>query len=877
VIKRNSYKPLKKSKILFLTLSITVVILLLTTINIKTLVKSELQGAQKHFVSFSTLFQLFDNGIKRNESLTSKDVIIGVRQAFFVFYDGLFSNKNEKLSNIYIFIKFKHLRKIYDDRERAITSGINDINPKKVPCKISDGVQELNCKVRLKGFLGDHWNEKSRISLRVEIKDGFINGLQNFSIQKARARQFPYNQVFHRINSGIGGLSSNDERFVNLKLNNENWGVMNIEPIPDNKFIEALSIKRSGVFRISNKDKWSYPELEGSYFISDPTLYFTQRGKESKILKNKNSREIYSYIFHNLNSKNPKLFNRNKMIDSLIISYIWGSLHSITTSNSNYTWNSYTKKLEPVLTDQTYWSDITKSNSLTYYRKLGVPYLYKNIFKERPITEAEYLSSLKKIRSYIKLNDPIIIANSLKKIFPNDRLFELSPIKNNLDFLEKKSTDVIFYINKISKEKKEAVFANTKNLEFKKKHKNIKDFIKVIHFLDGKIHIYNLLDQPVFISGMILDKKNIKINKEIPGSKNTFINKIEVTTNLFGIYDNKIKVKSNVDNVHKISKNDFSLMNLEYFENDRYYNEDTVCEKKMPSNICFISGKHLFTETIIFKKKVIIREGAELILSKNNDLIFESSVNMNGSKLYPILISGNDSGVIILNENESLSTINYVNFINLSYPSMALMKFTGGVNGYGGTFQIENSIFKNGNVEDQLNIVNANVDVANLFFKNAKSDAFDCDFCKGKMVNLNFDIIGGDALDLSGSDLKIDTINAYKIHDKAISAGELTNLNLYNVYIEKSGTGVAVKDGSDVRINKIKLNNIIYDDFMTYVKKPYFEGMTKLEVNELQQMDKIKTQKCIREKETFISINGKECKISVVDINKLYNEGRMKK
>ena len=145
------------------------------------------------------------------------------------------------------------------------------------------------------------------------------------------------------------------------------------------------------------------------------------------------------------------------------------------------------------------------------------------------------------------------------------------------------------------------------------------------------------------------------------------------------------------------------------------------------------------------------------------------------------------------------------------------------------------------------------------------------------MVNLNFDIIGGDALDLSGSDLKIDTINAYKIHDKAISAGELTNLNLYNVYIEKSGTGVAVKDGSDVRINKIKLNNIIYDDFMTYVKKPYFEGMTKLEVNELQQMDKIKTQKCIREKETFISINGKECKISVVDINKLYNEGRMKK
>ena len=55
---------------------------------------------------------------------------------------------------------------------------------------------------------------------------------------------------------------------------------------------------------------------------------------------------------------------------------------------------------------------------------------------------------------------------------------------------------------------------------------------------------------------------------------------------------------------------------------------------------------------MIFDKKVIIKENSELILSNSSNIIFKSSVEMNGSKNKPILIKGEGS-IIILNTNKS--------------------------------------------------------------------------------------------------------------------------------------------------------------------------------------------------------------------------------
>jgi len=877
VIKQTSYKVSKKKILLFYFLFFFGLILLVTSFDFKNFLKSEMQSIQKHFVSFSSTLQLFDSGnLQQSSDIKLADVIPASKQILKIAYDGMFDNKNRNLSNINLFIKFENLNKIYNDREKAIINEVNQ-NPKYVKCKISDGKNIYNCKIKLKGDLEDHWYSKTRFSLRVKIIDGYILGLQNFSVHKPRARQFPYDQTFHKINSDLGGLSSDNQKFVNFRVNNENWGVMNIEPTIDNKFIEEKGIKRSGVFRISNQANWIYRDknkkfyLRSHHFISDPTLYISQKGKETKIMKDDNSREIYSFIFHSINSKSSKIFERQKMIDNFILALSWGYLHTLSNSNSLYTWNPYTHKLEPILSDQGHWEKVDK----IFSNLKRLPFEYSNLFRNSPITKKEYLTSLNKINNYINKNNPIKIANNFKNnFFPNDRMLEISPIKENISFLKDNHKKVINWINNLSRNfHLNEIPLNSK---FKDDARFFENFIKVIHLTDGKIFIYNLLSKPVFILEVKFHNKKIEINKEIEGSKENFISKIEIATDLIGKHDKEIEVVSSFDNIKKISKNEFSLLSFDILDNQKYLIKNDICKKKI-ANICYISGKNIFNKSLTFDFPVIVEGGSELILDNNSHLYFKSSVQMNGSKNLPIFITGDGGSLTIFNNDQDTSILNYVNFLNLSSPKIPLMRYTGSVNAYGGKFKIKNSNFVGGISEDQLNIVNAKVEISNLNFKDAYSDAFDCDFCNGFISDLQLNNIKGDALDFSGSKLNVSNVLISFIGDKALSIGESSIINFDNIFIEESSTGVAVKDASIVKIDLIKMKNILNDAFMTYIKKPYFYGNTKLKVSNSNMIDDVEGDLCVRQTNTYLEINGDICDVSQIDVQALYENGRMKK
>ena len=56
--------------------------------------------------------------------------------------------------------------------------------------------------------------------------------------------------------------------------------------------------------------------------------------------------------------------------------------------------------------------------------------------------------------------------------------------------------------------------------------------------------------------------------------------------------------------------------------------------------------------------------------------------------------------------------------------------------------------------------------------KNTKSDAFDGDFVEGIVKDSNFINLGNDAIDVSGSDIKITNVTINKAGDKGLSAGD---------------------------------------------------------------------------------------------------------
>ena len=217
-----------------------------------------------------------------------------------------------------------------------------------------------------------------------------------------------------------------------------------------------------------------------------------------------------------------------------------------------------------------------------------------------------------------------------------------------------------------------------------------------------------------------------------------------------------------------------------------------------------------------------------------------------------------------------------MNFSNLAETSSYLRKYTGAVNGYGGIFILKNVSLKNNNAEDQLNIINSSIDISFLDIRGARSDAFDCDFCFGNISNLNFKNVGGDGLDISGSILNVENLLASNVKDKAISIGENSKAYIDAAEISQVATGIAVKDSSYTVASNISLEDIQYDAFMTYVKKPYFLGKTSLIVTDWNINQNIKGYVCVRENNTFLSIDGIDCEFSDIDVDKLY-EGRMKK
>jgi hypothetical protein len=116
----------------------------------------------------------------------------------------------------------------------------------------------------------------------------------------------------------------------------------------------------------------------------------------------------------------------------------------------------------------------------------------------------------------------------------------------------------------------------------------------------------------------------------------------------------------------------------------------------------------------------------------------------------------------------------------------------------------------------------------NCRFIQTQSDAFDGDFVSGSISDCYFEKIGNDAIDVSGSDLKIRNVSIYRAGDKGLSAGENSTMDVLEIEIKNCAIGFASKDLSsisarDVWIESTKLG------FTAFKKKPEF-GASKIDV-----------------------------------------------
>jgi len=270
--------------------------------------------------------------------------------------------------------------------------------------------------------------------------------------------------------------------------------------------------------------------------------------------------------------------------------------------------------------------------------------------------------------------------------------------------------------------------------------------------------------------------------------------------------------------------NEFNKKKILNIKSKKNFGKDLTKE----ANIIFHEGKYFLRNDMEINQRyflpsgkiLIIEKGVKIKFNKDVSIFSEGSIYMNGTDKEPIIIySDKKFGSLVFMDN--IYNINNVIFQNLSYPKERDRILYGGINIINSNLEIINTKIFSSNSEDAINIISSNSFIKNLELKDIKSDAIDIDFGNLKFEAITCEQINNDCLDISGAEINGKFISGKYIKDKGLSFGEKSLGNIDNIYFENSRLGVAVKDGSNLKIYDYKFLNNEYDVAVFNKKKEY--------------------------------------------------------
>ena len=868
---------IKKSR-WFVILIILLLLSLTTTITKKqfSIIKHDsMQKLMTLDLGFSDLRNLLDTGEDKNYAVIEKIASLIYSLPKIVDYK-FFSKTSHNFDRINININFSDYLLIKKDRERAIKDMLLS-SPTKVKAKIQYKDKEYKVKLRLKGDLAGHWTSKYRYSLRVDVKDNkTIFGFSSFSIHKPRERQHPYDYTFQSIIRDTGNLAST-HKFAHIFVNGDDWGIMDIEEHMSKELLEKQNRKDSVIVRFANEEKWlDHNNKYSPYRLSDPLLYTHLYNKKS--LKDTHNRKIYSYIANNRLLNNKEIFDIDSFSKAFIVSLAWNNRHTLANANSRYYFNPYSLKLEPITTDQGYWTSIYDEIAINnqYVDILSNEYYFNNLdsnlqkASNSVFNVNKHLSYPQSLFPVDKKKDGSIVIENMKEILNNKEKYLIEPMKKGLSFHENINID-----EDNASDKK--IDFNLAALPTKQQASKFKKHLHIRHYTNGNLELYNLLPDTITVKDIIFNGKsfiNDKINipSYLSNPEPTVIN-----TPYLGIQDNMFTVNTVYQGFNNTIKNSITLISdviknpllLDTTHEFHFINklDDKTYEIKQ--------GNWTVNKPIIVDGNLYILPGTNIQFSKNAYIIVKGSLTAIGSEENPIIldaVSDSWKGIFVLNANNK-SYLKNVNISNISALEDGLLKLTGGITFYKSDIDFENVIVNYVKAEDAINIVESSFYLNKVIIDNTVSDGLDSDFSTGDVLYSDFSNIGGDALDFSGSSASIRKIKVNNIKDKAISAGEKSTLNIENSSFNNTGVGIASKDGSSVVVSNTKISDYKLYAAMSYIKKDFY-GSPSIILNDCLVSN---GNAYIRQKGTNMVVDSIKIKESNLSVKKLYKTRVMAK
>ena len=797
-------------------------------------------------------------------------------------------------------INFKNFQKLQKKREQALERGLLITGKDDfVAAKIRHEGRTSRVKIRLKGDLPDHL-KGDKWSFRVKVKGkDHLFGMRVFSIQSPLVRGFHGGPLFYATLKRYGLLAPRS-KLVNVVVNGNDIGMMSLEEHFSKELLESSGRKESVIIRFDESLVWEAtdgPKRAGlgghfdNYHVATIDSFGTKKiAKSERLSKDFNTAVGLLRAFETGVLAPSEVFDVELMGRYIAISELWGSWHSFSWRNLRYYFNPITARLEPIGFDP----DIQTRSKPGNNRGKGEPVasMMRAALLDDPVIYAEFKKAVNLI-SKDMINGSLIkelrqieeeYLPNLKNEFFLLRPFDQTELEKRITLLEEYSKDDLdrlyqvkysypqllqaYAINDLGRSYIElsnitpspievlSIKWVAKNDENKKFDVDLKDNVKFPLLLKPTPNLSKPTYQKIYFGKRKKFKKghHLEIIAKVSGAEEV------VRTNVVPYY-------------HALTRNPIpeSSLQQQALKHKKY-----LVVNALTRTMTIKPGQWKVSESIVVPKHIVLKISAatKLQFSSNAGIISHGTVHFNGEENSRVRLEGINAGtwrgLVVINAGD-VSTLSHVRIRGTRGVDSPGWSLTGGVTFYNSDVNIKDSFFEDSRGEDALNIVHSNFTLENVTIRKTASDAFDADFSTGSVLGGLYQDIGlaggGDAIDISGSDITVENTRFVNIDDKALSVGEQSHMRANGLDIDGAGTGAASKDGSNLVLKSSKIRNARVAGLMAYTKKPEF-GTGNIVASTVEFGDGF--EKARAQKGSYISIDDKEVEAVDIDVKDMY-------
>jgi hypothetical protein len=716
-----------------------------------------------------------------------------------------------------ISIKDENFEKLKLLKEAAINRTHIDSNLKEeISAKILHNGSWLKAKLRIKGDNIDHLHGKNW-SFRIQLKDDeSLHGMRTFSLQHPKTRNYIHEWLFHQalLQEDIISLKYD---FVRVKLNGDDLGVYAIEEHFEKQLIESNRRRDGPILKFSEELFWENRRDDYTFNVSEIIGF-----KEKKLLSNSDSRQKYQQAIRLLEAFRQgqksagDVFDVERFARYFALTDIFGAHHSLSWINLRFYYNPVVERFEPIGFDGNAGHEI---NHII---------CKKPFFEDQP-EDLSPIHLLFKDQDFYRL-----YIKQVERLSGDDFVARL--VEKRKDDLKQKLASLYSsypYLNFSL-----SVYASNrlKMMESLSMPQDMRAYLSNDLKNRSSIWVCNLQSIPVEVIGLSIGGHQLNITNHVTLIRSGIssplkYSKIELDQPIPDLpqqVDLKYKLAgSSVTKSQRLGQIDLDFQKSDFFGTAKSCSDLSKFEflrvDEVLKKIELRSGEWQLRDNLVIPPgySVVVDAGFRIKLEKKSNIILYSEIHCAGHEQNPIVFEGDGTGGLIMLPPFKSARFENVTFSGLGVSGGTGWSNTGAVTSYEGNVRFFECKFSKSKSEDSLNIIRSKFSIVKSVFEDSKEDAFDCDFSEGVVIGTRFSSSGNDAIDLSGSLVKIQKTEINIFGDKGISAGEGSDVDVSDVTINHGELGIASKDssrlsGSNVLIQNTKVGCTAYNKKKVY-------------------------------------------------------------